>query len=136
MSLSAKKNHVTLKPDNGSGRRRFDDFSCCSGSRGFDESSRGSGSCRFGMEGDAAAAQPGRRLLSLESEAAVAADAVRDMGALSGLGPSEQYFMSVEFTHTYIPYVHFSSHATVIAKVGGTYLETDHFKLNKTDCPF
>jgi hypothetical protein len=88
------------------------------------------------MEGDAAAAQPGRRLLSLESEAAVAADAVRDMGALSGLGPSEQYFMSVEFTHTYIPYVHFSSHATVIAKVGGTYLETDHFKLNKTDCSF
>ncbi len=62
------------------------------------------------MEGDAAAAQPGRRLLSLESEAAVAADAVRDMGALSGLGPSEQYFMSVEFTLTYIQYVHFSSH--------------------------
>ena len=88
------------------------------------------------MEGEAAAAQPGRRLLSLESEAAVAADAVRDMGALSGLGPSELYFISVEFTHTYIPYVHFSSHATVIAKVGGTYLETDPFELKNTDCSF
>jgi hypothetical protein len=88
------------------------------------------------MEGEAAAAQPGRRPLSLESEAAVAADAVRGIDALSGLGPSELYFMSVEFTRTYIPYVHLASHATVTAKVGGTYLETDPFELNNTDCSF
>ena len=56
------------------------------------------------------AAQPGRRLLSTEDEAAVAADAVRYMGALNGHGPSELSFMSVEFTLTYIQYVHFSSH--------------------------
>ena len=41
------------------------------------------------------AAQPGRRLLSLEGEAAVAADAVGDMGALSGLRPVEGHFISV-----------------------------------------
>ena len=46
------------------------------------------------------------------------------------------FFMTYEFTHTYIPYVHLSSHATVTAKVGGTYLETDPFELNNTDCSF
>ena len=35
------------------------------------------------------AAQPERRLLSTVDEAAVAADAVRYMGALNGHGPSE-----------------------------------------------
>jgi hypothetical protein len=102
MCLSVKKNHGTLKPDNGSRQRRFDDSTC------------GSWSSRFAMQ--LVAAQPGRRLLSMEGEAAVAADAVRYMGALSGHGPSELYFMSVEFTLTYIQYVHFSSHATVTAK--------------------